>query len=185
MIIWVSVKIPHFWADALDGRLGRPSWFQRVCWYESWRLLRKKEVQAAGITIPGAYKESFQVAIQQRITEIVYELLRIYAYLVFTFELLHLVDSAGLLGLAAALTWSLKDQINVNLHHVECFPDEFHWECIKLTFPTPLALDIPGWHDCWSPPLTVACAFACRVSSTFLRLGLGGIDSLCLGISVW
>ena len=105
----IKVDFQDLWAGDLDIRLGRPSWFQRVCWYESWRLLRKKEVQAAGITIPGAYKESFQVAIQQRITEIVYELLRIYAYLVFTFELLHLVDSAGLLGLAAALTWSLKD----------------------------------------------------------------------------
>ena len=70
---------------------------------------KKKEVQAAGITFPGVYKDSFQVTIQQRITEIFHELLRIYAYFVLTFELLHWVDSAGLLGLAAALTWSLKD----------------------------------------------------------------------------
>ena len=50
------------------------------------------------------YKNFFQVTIQQRIKEIFYELLKIYAYLIYTFELLHLVDSAGLLGLAAALT---------------------------------------------------------------------------------
>ena len=107
----IKVDFQDLWAGdlVLDIRLGRPSWFQRVCWCVSWRLLRKKEVQSAGIIFPGVYNYSFQFTIQQRITEIFHELLRIYAYFVLTFELLHWVDSAGLLGLAAALTWSLKD----------------------------------------------------------------------------
>ena len=61
---------------------------------------------------------------------------------------------------------------------------DFYRKCIKLTSPALLLVEGPGW-PVWSlTPLEVAFALACRVSPTFLSMGLGGIESLSVGIGI-